>query len=80
MSTTQGLLPRYTSRFDVVAAYYVIASRYHSGQSSKGYRKLSQCTIVGFRPGNSDISTDPDIRSHAASLLWKRRRDIRRNW
>ena len=39
------------TRFEVVAAYYLVASRYHSGQWSKGYRKLSQCVRLGFRPG-----------------------------
>jgi hypothetical protein len=66
-------------RITIVAAYYLLASRYHSGQASRGYAKLSQCSRMGFRPGIS-LETDPDVRACAALILWKRRREIRRTW
>lgn len=66
-------------RFLIVAAYYLVASRWHSGQWSKGYRKLSQCARMGFKPGIY-FDQDPEIRSAAAALLWARRREIRRSW
>jgi hypothetical protein len=68
-------------RFDVCSAYYIVASRYHSGQWSKGYRKLSQLVRMGFRPSLSiQDASDPGARNAAAALLWKNRRDIKRNW
>lgn len=77
---SQGLLPAETSRFDVVGAYYVIASRYYSGGGSKGYRKLSQCVRMGLGGNLDALFVDEGIRAHAAALLWKRRREIRRQW
>lgn len=68
-------------RFEIVAAYYLIAADYHSGQASKGYRKLSQCVRLGFRPGwafGRDKGSEERIA--AARLLWQRRREIRREW
>jgi hypothetical protein len=76
----QGLMPQGVSRFDVTLAYYVIASRYHSGQWSKGYAKLSQCSRIGLNIGMSYPEREPDIRALAAQLLWKRRREIRKHW
>jgi hypothetical protein len=38
-------------RWFVAAAYYIFASRHHSGQWSKGYAKLSQLSSMGFSPG-----------------------------
>jgi hypothetical protein len=41
------------SRFDIYRALYLFCSRYHSGQSSRGYRILSRLAIAGYRPGLS---------------------------
>ncbi len=76
----QGLLPADTSRFDVIAAYYLIASAYHSGQWSKGYRKLSQCFRLGLGGNLDALDHDESARMHASQLLWKRRRQIRKDW
>lgn len=68
-------------RVEICAAYYLVASRYHSGQSSKGYRKLSQAVRVGFRPGPMfGMHKGSDERNAAACLLWAKRREIRREW
>ncbi len=76
---TQGLLPAETSRFDVVAAYYLIAKDWYSSGGSKGYRKL--CQALKHLGGNLDaLEHDEIARMHAAALLWKRRREIRRWW
>lgn len=75
----QGLLPPYTSRFDVVGAYYLIASRYHSGQSSRGYNRL--CVAGKHLGGNIDgLLREESTREHAAALLRKRKAEIKRMW
>ena len=71
----------YGDRFLTVAAYYLIASRYHSGQWSKGYRKLSQCVIMGFKPGPLfGVYKGSEERNAAACLLWEKRKEIRSTW
>jgi hypothetical protein len=40
-------------RFDLYGALYLLCSRWHSGQSSRGYRILSRLSIAGYRPGLS---------------------------
>lgn len=68
-------------RFEICAAYYLVASRYHSGQWSKGYRKLSQADRLGFHPGPMfGQCKGSDERNAAASLLWAKRREIAREW
>jgi hypothetical protein len=66
-------------RFLIVAAYAYVAERYHSGQWSKGYRKLSQCARMRFHAG-ANLYQDEDVRAHVAALLWARRREIVRTW
>ena len=71
----------YGDRFATVSAYYLVASRWHSGQASKGYQKLSQCVRMGFRPGPLfGQFKGSEERNEAALLLWARRREIRREW
>lgn len=38
-------------RFDLYGALWLLCSRYHSGQSSRGYRILSRLSFAGYRPG-----------------------------
>ena len=40
-------------RFDLYGALYMLCSRWHSGQWSRGYRILSRLSIAGYRPGLS---------------------------
>lgn len=71
----------YGDRFLTCAAYYLVGSRWHSGQGSKGYRKLSQAVNMGFRPGPLfGQHKGSEERNAAACLLWARRREIRRHW
>lgn len=42
-----------TSRFDLFGALYLFCNRWHSGQSSRGYRILSRLTKAGYHPGIS---------------------------
>ena len=42
-----------TDKFNLHGALYLFCSRYHSGQSSRGYRILSRLSIVGYSPGLS---------------------------
>lgn len=68
-------------RFDVVAAYHLVASRWHSGQGSKGYAVLSRCVRLGYRPGlTAETRKGSDERNAAARLLWARRREVVRTW
>ena len=41
----------YFDRFDICAAYHLFWTRYHEGQWSYGYRKLSQLAQLDYRPG-----------------------------
>lgn len=40
-------------RFDLYGALWMLASRWHSGQGSRGYRILSRLSLAGYRPGLS---------------------------
>jgi len=66
----------------ICAAYWIVASRHHTGQSSKGYAKLSQLARIGYSPGLAtwEKQRDSEERQAAASLLARRRRDIRLQW
>lgn len=70
----------YGDRFLTCGAYYLIASRYHSGAASKGYAILSRLSIMGYRPGAGIDWRGSEERSAAASLLWSRRKEILRAW
>lgn len=69
-------------RMLVCAAYWIVASRYHSGQSSKGYEKLSQLSRMGYQPGraNWDNERGSEERQAAATLLRRRRHEITLHW
>ncbi len=69
-------------RFLTCAAYWIIASRYHTGQSSKGYAKLSQLSRMRYNPGLAswEHQRGSEERQAAAALLMKRRRQIRLEW
>lgn len=41
------------NKFDLYGALYLVCNRYHSGQSSRGYRILSRLNRAGYRPGMS---------------------------
>jgi len=72
----------FMDRFLTCAAYWTIANRYHSGQWSRGYAKLSQLSRIGYDPGPASFEhrRDSDERLAAAALLRKRRREIRLEW
>ena len=69
-------------RFLVCAAYWIVASRYHSGQWSRGYAKLSQLSRIGYNPGLAswEHRRGSEERQAAATLLRKKRREIRLEW
>ncbi len=66
----------------ICAAYWIVANRRHSGQWSKGYAKLSQLTRIGYNPGLAswEHKRSSDERNAAATLLARRRREIRLEW
>lgn len=41
----------YASRFDLYGALWAFCARWHSGQSSRGYRILSRLSRAGYSPG-----------------------------
>ena len=41
----------YASRFDLYGALWAFCSRWHGGQSSRGYRVLSRLSRMGYSPG-----------------------------
>ena len=41
------------NRFELFGALYILCSRWHSGQWSRGYRILSRLSIAGYSPGLS---------------------------
>ena len=69
-------------RLLVCAAYWIVANRYHGGQSSKGYAKLSQLARMHYNPGLASWETTrgSEERDAAARLLARRRREIRLQW
>ncbi|MGP0076212.1 MAG: hypothetical protein ACLPWF_30185 [Bryobacteraceae bacterium] len=69
-------------RFLTCAAYWIVASRWHTGQSSKGYAKLSQLARIHYNPGLATWASQrgSEERAAAASLLARRRREIRLQW
>lgn len=38
-------------RFDLYGALWLFCSRYHGGQTSRGYRLLSKLSRAGYNPG-----------------------------
>lgn len=67
-------------RFLICAAFYIVASAYHSGQWSRGYAKLSQLARMGYAPPRLGFARGSDERNAAAALLRARRREIVRTW
>jgi hypothetical protein len=69
-------------RFIVASAYWIIASRYHTGMRGKGYLKLSQLARMNYEPGLASWEHEKwsEERSAAARLLFKKRREIRLEW
>ena len=69
-------------RLLICAAYWIVANRYHSGQASKGYAKLSQLARMHYSPGLAswEKARGSDERAAAARLLARRRREIRLEW
>jgi len=41
----------YFDRFDILCAYYLFGSDYHSGQFSKEYAYMGRALDAGFNPG-----------------------------
>lgn len=41
------------NRFDILSAYYVYGSDYHTGQFSKEYAYMGRVLNCGFRPADS---------------------------
>ena len=69
-------------KFEICAAYKIVAERYHSGQASRGYEKLSQLARMGYREGLASWREEKHSpeRNAAATLLWKKRKEIRLTW
>jgi hypothetical protein len=68
--------------FLVCTAYWIVASRYHTGQASRGYAKLSQLARMGYASGLASWEKErgSEERAAAARLLASRRQEIRLHW
>ena len=57
---------RLDDRFDLYGALYLLCSRWHSGQGSRGYRILSRLVTAGYQPGlsirNGGFESDEQAR------------------
>ncbi|SPF51068.1 hypothetical protein SBA4_4590031 [Candidatus Sulfopaludibacter sp. SbA4] len=74
--------PFHMDRLLICAAYWMVANRWHSGQASRGYVKLSQLSRMGYNPGLASWRSErgSDERRAAARLMARRRREIRLEW
>ena len=45
-------------RFDICVAYYLFATRYHSGQFSKEYKILGRLQKIGFAIGAGPLTDE----------------------
>lgn len=57
-------------RFDLYGALYLLCSRHHSGQWSRGYRILSRLSLAGYRPGLS-VSSGKRFESPEQRAMYK---------
>lgn len=64
-------------RFDLYGALYLLCTRYHSGQWSRGYRILSRLSIAGYRPGLSIQSNrfESEDQRDIYRALWRKYRN-----
>ena len=66
-------------RFDLYGALWLLCSRYHSGQWSRGYRILSRLVIAGYQPGlslQSNRFESPEQRTLYHALARRYRRSL----
>lgn len=63
------------SRFDLYGALWMLCSRWHSGQWSRGYRLLSRLITAGYQPGLSvqqgRFESDEQRRIYKALLRYR---------
>jgi hypothetical protein len=66
-------------RFLVCAAYWIVCSRWHGGQNSHAYKKLSHFARMRYEPGLASWaeSRGSDERQAAAALLNRLRKTHR---
>lgn len=54
-----------TNRFDLYGALWLLCSRWHGGQGSRGYKILSQLSRAQYEPGmglqNGEFETEEQI-------------------
>jgi hypothetical protein len=54
-------------RLLVCAVYWIVANRYHTGQASRGYAKLSQLACMGYNPGLAGWANERGSGEQAAA-------------
>jgi hypothetical protein len=69
-------------RLLICAAYWIVANRYHTGESRRGCAKLSQLARMHYSPGLAswENTRGSEERDAAARLLARRRHEIRLEW
>jgi len=63
-------------RFDLYGALYLLCVRWHSGQTSRGYRILCRLSRAGYRPGitirnGRGFESDEQRRIYRALLRYR---------
>lgn len=72
-------IDQWTDRLDLYGALYMLCSRWHSGQLSRGYRILSRLARAGYRPGigvQRGTCESPNQRDLYRALLRRYRHSI----
>ena len=65
-------------RFELYGALWLLCSRYHSGQFSRGYRILSRLDSAGYTPGISlqNGRFESEEQKEIYKYLWKTYRKV----
>lgn len=58
------------NRFAICEAYYMFASLYHGGQGSKEYAYFGRLDKLGYKPGLSASSQNPDRLDESAREIY----------
>jgi hypothetical protein len=56
------------NRNDICLAYWAFASRFHEGQSSRGYAILSRLALLRFEPGAAANGCPSRLSSNAKAI------------
>jgi hypothetical protein len=67
-------------RITLWSAFWLIASRHHTGQNSKGYAKLPQLLRMGYRPGLASFENRRGSEERQSRLSFYGGAGVRLGW